>query len=90
MKMKKIVFAFMLLLAGLNTAAAWGQDSKYPPLSEYLMSADAEIALARSAAPNNVSARATVKILSASGYTVAAQGDNGSVCMVMRGFAAPT
>jgi hypothetical protein len=88
MKMKKLVF--VLLLAGLNTAAAWGQDSKYPPLSEYLMSAEAEIALARSAAPDSVSVRATVKILTASGYTVGAQGDNGSVCMVMRGFAAPT
>jgi hypothetical protein len=90
MKMKKLVLAFVLLLTSINTTMVWAQNSKYPPLSEYLMAPDAEIALARSAAPDSVSARATVKILTASGYTVATQGDNGSVCMVMRGFSAPT
>jgi hypothetical protein len=55
-----------------------------------MMTPDAEIALARSAAPEKVSARATVKILTASGYKVAAQGDNGFVCIVMRGWGAPT
>ena len=88
--MKKLILAFVLLLTGVNTAPLWAQNSKYPPLSEYLMSSDAEIALARSAAPNSVSAHATVKILTTSGYTIAAQGDNGSVCMVMRGFSGPT
>src|SRR5262249_1799901 len=34
--------------------------------------------------------RATIKVLTKSGYEVAQQGDNGSVCMVMRGFSAPT
>jgi hypothetical protein len=90
MKMKKLVLAFVLLLTSVHTTMVWAQNSKYPPLSEYLMAPDAEIALARSAAPDSVSARATVKILTASGYTVATQGDNGSVCMVMRGFSAPT
>ena len=54
------------------------------------MPRDAEIALARTAAPANISARATVKVLTKSGFTVAQQGDNGNVCMVMRGFSAPT
>src|SRR5713101_4638380 len=90
MKMKKLVLAFVLLLTSINTTMVWAQNSKYPPLTEYLMAPDAEIALARSAAPDSVSARATVKILTASGFTVATQGDNGSVCMVMRGFSAPT
>jgi len=52
------------------------------------MAPEAEVALARSAAPEKVSARATVKILTTSGYKVAAQGDNGFVCIVMRGWAA--
>jgi len=55
-----------------------------------MMTREAEIALARSAAPENVSAHATVKVLTAAGYKVAAQGDNGFVCIVMRGWAAPT
>jgi hypothetical protein len=37
-----------------------------------------------------VSAHATVKIFTASGYKVATEGDNGFVCIVMRGWAAPT
>ena len=56
--MKKLILAFVLLLTGVNTAPLWAQNSKYPPLSEYLMSSDAEIALARSAAPDSVSAHA--------------------------------
>jgi hypothetical protein len=79
-----------LVLANFGTAAGWAQDSKYSPLSEYMMAPEAEVALARSAAPEKVSARATVKILTPSGYKVTAQGDNGFVCLVMRGWAAAT
>ena len=88
--MRKIMAALVLLLVSLQVASTRGQSAKYPPLSEYMMTPEAEIALARSAAPENVSAHATVKILTASGFKVAAQGDNGSVCIVMRGFSAPT
>src|SRR5260370_3928833 len=54
------------------------------------MTPEAEMALARSADTENVYAHATVKILTASGFKVAAQGDNGFVCIVMRGWGAPT
>jgi hypothetical protein len=54
------------------------------------MTPEAEVALARSAAPDNISAHATIKVLSASGYKVVAEGDNGFVCIVMRGWGAPT
>ncbi|PYS69966.1 MAG: hypothetical protein DMF69_15165 [Acidobacteria bacterium] len=54
------------------------------------MPRDPEIALARSAAPANISDRATIKVLTRSGYEVAYKGDNGFVCMVMRSWAAPT
>jgi len=77
-----------LVLANFDAAAGWAQGPKYPPLSDYMMTQEAEVALARSAAPENVSAHATVKILTTSGYKVAAQGDNGFVCIVMRGWAA--
>ena len=49
-----------------------------------------EIALAKSAAPVTISDHATIKVLTTSGFKVVHQGDNGFVCMVMRGFSAPT
>jgi hypothetical protein len=55
-----------------------------------MMPRDAEVALAKSAAPANISDRATLKVLAISGYRVARDGDNGFVCMVMRAWAAPT
>ncbi|MGH2615962.1 MAG: hypothetical protein ACRDJC_12030 [Thermomicrobiales bacterium] len=66
------------------------QAAQYPPLSEYLMPQDAEIALARSAAPPSISDRATIKVLTVSGFEVVSEGDNGFVCLVMRGWSAPT
>jgi hypothetical protein len=62
----------------------------YPPLDEYLMAKDAEIALARSAAPATISDGATIKVLTPSGYDVVSEGNNGFVCLVMRGWSAPT
>jgi len=88
--MRTTAIALVLLVAGLDTAALRAQAATYPPTSEYLMARDAEIALARSAAPPAISDRATVKVLTASGYVVAREGDNGALCLVMRGFAAPT
>jgi len=87
--MKRMTFVLLALVTSLNTIAVRGQG-KYPPLAEYLMPRDAEIELARTAAPASISGRATIKILTKSGYEVAHQGDNGVVCMVMRGFSAPT
>jgi hypothetical protein len=88
--MKKPAVMWLLLLTSLDASTAWAQKPAYPPLSQYMMARDAEIALARSAAPAGISNRATVKILTKSGYEVAREGDNGVVCMVMRGFSAPT
>jgi hypothetical protein len=87
--MRKIIAGLGLLLS-LQGGSIFGQSSKYAPFSEYTMTPEAEIALARSAAPENVSAHATIKVLSASGYKVVAEGDNGFVCIVMRGWGAPT
>lgn len=81
---------FSFALAGVATAVASAQSSTYPPVDRYLMPRDAEIALARTAAPANVSDHATIKVLTKTGFVVAQQGDNGNVCLVMRGFSAPT
>ncbi len=80
----------VLLLASMQAALMRGQSPRYPPVSEYMMAPEAEVALGRSAAPANISDRATIKVLTTSGYQVAREGDNGFVCMVMRGWAAPT
>ena len=80
--------ALLCLAFPASFAVAWAQS--YPPLAEYMMDQPAEVALAKSAAPENISGRATIKVLAASGYTAVAQGDNGFVCMVLRGWAAPT
>ena len=84
--MRRIMAGLVLLLVSMQVVPVHGQSAKYPPLSEYMMTPEGEMALARSAAPENVSAHATVKILTASGFKVAAQGDNGFVCIVMRGW----
>jgi hypothetical protein len=81
--------AAIFLSAAAILTSAQGQ-TQYPPLSEYMMPQDAEIALARSAAPANVSDHATIKVLNESGFEVAIEGDNGFVCMVMRAWSAPT
>jgi len=80
----------MFLFTALSGTMLRAQEHKYPPISDYLMAADAESALAKSAAPPNVSDRATIKLLTPSGYQVAHEGTNGFVCMVMRGWSAPT
>jgi hypothetical protein len=59
------------------------------PLEEYLMPKDAEIALARSAAPASIADGATVMVLGRQGYTTAVQGTNGFLCYVERSWAHP-
>ena len=60
------------------------------PLSQYLITDRAsEIALARSAAPEGISGKATIQVLGPSGYTTAVKGSNGFVCIVERAWMSP-
>lgn len=74
--------------------ACHGQDAKAPyptmaPIEQYLMAdRNAEIALARSAAPESVSGDAEVLVLGRHGYETAVKGKNGFVCLVERGWTA--
>ncbi|HXM65903.1 MAG TPA: hypothetical protein VN911_04160 [Candidatus Acidoferrum sp.] len=54
------------------------------PLDQYLMGRDAEIALARSAAPPSVAREATIMVLGRHGYETAVEGKNGFVCNIDR------
>src|SRR5690349_1019336 len=79
-----------MLLAALAATPAAAQQRTYPAVDAYLMPRDAEIRLARSAAPPSLANRATVKVLTKAGFVVAEAGTNGAVCLVMRGFSGPT
>jgi hypothetical protein len=60
------------------------------PVEQYLIAdRDAEIALARSAAPESISRDAEVRVLGRHGYETAAPGKNGFVCLVERGWNSP-
>lgn len=87
--MNRLITLAAVLLACMPIVAKANAPS-YPPLQAYMMDRGTEIALARSAAPDNVSQNATIKVLTASGYVTAVSGTNGFVCEVMRGWAAPS
>ena len=84
----------MLVVLLSATWQSWAQETKSPypnmaPLDQYLMEREAEIALARTAAPESVSANAKVLVLGRHGYETAVDGKNGFVCMVGRSWTAP-
>ena len=88
---KAVAWATVALLGVLGAQAARAQspETKYPhlaPIKQYMMDRDAEIALARSAAPEAISRDATVLVLGPRGYETAVRGKNGFVCMVSRGW----
>jgi hypothetical protein len=59
------------------------------PLEQYLMDPGAEVALARSAAPNAISDKATILTLGPQGYETAVGGANGFTCLVERSWMSP-
>jgi hypothetical protein len=63
---------------------------KMAPLDQYLIpDRQAEIVLARSAAPAAISAQATVLVLARRGYEAVIQGSNGFTCLVERSWMSP-
>ena len=85
-----IGFALVIAMScGVSNATA--QTDKYPRMAaigQYLMEKNAEIQLARSAAPDSVSRDATILVLGRQGYETAVEGKNGFVCMVARSWLA--
>jgi hypothetical protein len=56
------------------------------PVEQYFMDRTAEIALARTAAPESISRNADVMVLGRHGFETAVQGQNGFVCIVERSW----
>ena len=90
-RMLLITFAIVAALLPPSPAAAQDARQPYPsmaPIEQYLMDRDAEIALARSAAPVAISHDASVIVLTRHGYEAAVEGKNGWVCWVGRSWMA--
>jgi hypothetical protein len=84
-------FALAVVLGAARQAQAQDAKAPYPnmaPLDQYLMERNAEVALARSAAPESISRDAEVMVLGRHGYETVAKGTNGFVCMVERSWTA--
>lgn len=83
------------LLAAILVAACQGdsiseQYSRMAPVEQYLIAdSGAEIALARSAAPQSIAQDASVLILGKGGYKTVVDGKNGFTCLVERSWMSP-
>ncbi len=88
------VSLFMLAMVLSAARAGRAQDAKAPypnmaPVEQYMMAdRNAEIALARSAAPESIARDAEVMVLGGHGYETAVKGKNGFVCIVQRSWSA--
>jgi hypothetical protein len=93
--LRRIALGSSVLILALGAISQMQAQSKtsYPsmaPLDRYLMpDRNAEIALARSAAPDSISHDAKILVLGTHGYETAVEGKNGFVCAVERGWMAP-
>jgi hypothetical protein len=84
--------ALLVLVGTACRVIAQDGTTAYPnmaPVEQYLTDRTAEIALARSAAPESISRDAEVLVLGRHGYETAIKGTNGFVCMVERSWTAP-
>jgi hypothetical protein len=92
MKLKRVRMVLVLgavAAVALQTKAQNTQtpNSKMAPVDQYLIAdRNAEIALARSAAPESISGKAEVMVLESSGFEVAVPGSNHFVCIVERSW----
>jgi hypothetical protein len=87
-------FTLILGLIGVKQGQTQAPQTAYPsmaPLDQYLMAdRNAEIALARSAAPEAISGDAKILVLGRHGYETAVDGKNGFVCVVERAWMSPS
>ncbi len=78
---------FTAIVCAIVVAAGPATAQTSPNLAPFMITdRAAEVALARSSAPGNVSDSATVLVLTRTGYVEAAHGSNGFTCLVLRSF----
>ena len=90
--MKALSGGLVLALCFLTTAST-AEPAKTPwpkmaPVADYLIPRDAEIALARSSAPESIAKDAEVMVFTKTGFQTAVNGTNGFVCLVARSWSA--
>lgn len=79
-----------ILVAGSQALSVSQQYPQMAAVDQYLISdPGAEIALARSAAPEAITKDAAVLILGTGGYTTAVEGKSGFTCLVERSWMSP-
>ena len=85
-----LTFALIFAIVTPGHVQAQNKKDSYPsmaPLDQYLMAdRNAEIAMARSAAPEAISRDADILVLGQHGYETAVKGKNGFVCAVERAW----
>lgn len=79
--LRVLVLSLALPLLLTAQASATTRPGRRP-----LLAAEREVALARSAAPREVSAHATIYLLTDTGFVVSVEGDNGNACLVDRSW----
>jgi len=89
-----VAYLSFALILGMKQGHAQAPKTAYSnmaPFDQYLMAdRNAEIALARSAAPEAISGEAKILVLGHRGYETAVEGKNGFVCVVERGWMSPS
>jgi hypothetical protein len=84
------VCVFLVVLGASKDTREQDAKAPYPsmaPLEQYLMKdRNADVAMARSAAPQAISRDAKILVLGRQGYETAVEGKNGFVCLVERSW----
>lgn len=94
MTLKALALGTCVLIVAMGAPSMQAQSrTAYPSmaaLDRYMMAdRNAEISLARSAAPDSISRDAKILVLGPHGYETAVEGKNGFVCAVERAWMAP-
>lgn len=89
-KLVRAILVQIVVVTAVWLAQAQADKTPYSemaPVDQYLIAdRNAEIALARSAAPESISGQAEILVMGRNGYETAVNGTNGFVCMVERSW----
>lgn len=86
---KVILTSCFLFVCCFNFAWAQKAETDILDISEFIMDEAKEILLASSAAPSEVSGKATILVLKENGYEKVVEGTNGILCYVVRSWGRP-